>query len=369
VVINVMNNGINSISSFTAHYMLDGGTTVNESISHTIQPDSSFTYTFPTPITVSGAGDHTLESWIVVNDDANRFNDTSELIITVVDNSTVTYPWSEDFETFANCGTDSDCEAEVCAVPNGWANLRNGNDDDIDWRTHNGPTPSNQFGAGPSIDHTLGTDQGKYMYTESSGNCNGEEAFLITPCIDLLYLKEPKLKFWYHMWGDNMGELHVDIFDGTTWTEDAITSISGDQGDAWTEAEINLLPWIHEKINVRFRGVTGSDWSSDMAIDDIELDGIPPAPGIYENAIDMTGIGVFPNPTEGKVTLRIKSNEVQNTNVEVYNTFGSLVTNHSFTSNAGTTNESMDLSELPKGIYILKVRSGDELKVVNLGVL
>ncbi len=78
------------------------------------------------------------------------------------------------------CGTDMNCMTEICPLDNGWENLSNGEEDDIDWRVNTGSTPST--GTGPSSD-VSGT--GNYLYLEASGGCNGLEALLVSPCIDL----------------------------------------------------------------------------------------------------------------------------------------------------------------------------------------
>lgn len=67
-----------------------------------------------------------------------------------------------------------------------------------------------------------------------------------------------------------MGDLYVDIFDGSSWTL-GVSSISGNQGDSWEERVVDLASYVNKTINIRFRGVTGNDWGSDMALDDIQV--------------------------------------------------------------------------------------------------
>ena len=99
-----------------------------------------------------------------------------------------------------------------------------------------------------------------------------------TPCIDLTSASLPELKFWAHMFGSNMGELHVDVLSQGQWFLDVIQPIVGNQGNAWFEKTASLTPYVGQVIVVRFRGITGSGIASDMAIDDLSIVEVNSAP-------------------------------------------------------------------------------------------
>jgi Leucine-rich repeat (LRR) protein len=73
--------------------------------------------------------------------------------------------------------------------------------------------------------------------------------------------------------------------------------------------------------------------------------------GVEESVFDK--VVVYPNPTKGEVNI----NNVALDKVTVYNTIGQLV--KSFTLDSGNTNNSIDLSELPKGVYYLYLINQD----------
>jgi hypothetical protein len=90
------------------------------------------------------------------------------------------------------------------------------------------------------------------------------------------------------MYGTAMGDLYVDVYDGT-WHL-AVWSRSGQQhtssSDPWSQAIVDLSDYGNTSgVKLRFRGITGSSYTSDMAIDHINLhavgdedgDGIPDA--------------------------------------------------------------------------------------------
>lgn len=179
-------------------------------------------------------------------------------------------PLTLDFEGDGLCGTGTDCGATVCAIGNGWVNLTNGSEDDIDWRVDENGTPSG--GTGPSVDANPGTAAGNYVYLEASGSCSDQTAILQSPCIDLAGASA--VSFKYHMFGGNMGSLHLDVFADGVWNQDVMAAISGDQGDIWQTQMVDLSLFSGQIIKLRFRGVTGNGFESDMALDDISVSNV-----------------------------------------------------------------------------------------------
>jgi len=174
----------------------------------------------------------------------------------------------ENFDNQSTCGTATDCETEVCNIDGNWSNVNNGSDD-VDWRVDKNGTPSSN--TGPSIDHTLGTASGQYVYLETS-SCYGKTALLKSKCMNLSSYESASLSFWYHMYGAAMGTLTVDIeVDGVTTS--AIATITGDQGDQWLQKNIDLTAHKGNAVYITIKGFTGTSFTSDIALDDIEVTG------------------------------------------------------------------------------------------------
>lgn len=248
-----------------------------------------WTFTPNTVTFINGTSDTSASPVVVFNAQAdydvqlvasNAIGADSLLLVDhVIVNGGAALPFGESFESFANCGTDIDCAATVCALDNDWINEANGIDDDIDWRTHNGSTAS--ANTGPSFDHTTQTFVGKYLYLEASNNCNLATATLKSPCIDLTNTVNPVFSLWYHMFGSDMGSLFVDIYSNGAWVTNVGPALSGDQGDLWQEMTVNLSAYIGQSIRIRVRGRTGNGFESDLAIDDLLVYDIntPPVAG------------------------------------------------------------------------------------------
>lgn len=269
VTLRFTNNGSSAASNIPVAYSFNGGPAVSETYTGTVASGASANHTFAATVNLSAAGTYTLDAWVDFSGDGNSYNDSLSQSTTIqTAGAMVNLPQTQNFESFGTCGTGNDCGATICNLGSGWTNSANGSDDDIDWRVGDGPTPS--ANTGPDVDHTLGTGQGKYVFLEASA-CFGATAEMLSPCIDLTGSTGPQLSFWYHMYGANMGTLHVDVLSNGAWTLDAMPAISGNQTNLWRQATVNLSPFAGTVINVRFRGTTGSDFASDMALDDIGL--------------------------------------------------------------------------------------------------
>ncbi len=157
--------------------------------------------------------------------------------------------------------------------------------DDIDWTRYSGSTPSSSTGPSSACDGTY------YLYTEaSSSGYPDKQAILEGPCFDLSSLSNPELRFCYHMYGIDMGDLSLEVSDGNCTSWIAVWSLSGNQGDSWYEAAIDLSAYSGSTIKVRIIGVTGSNYKSDMAIDYVT---------VADVALDAPVLKEEPNVTPG----------------------------------------------------------------------
>lgn len=283
---NIRNSGFGFYSNFNVHFKL-GTQLLSESYNFLMVPNSDTTLFFNSKVAVpSTAEQGVLE--VDLSGDGNPYNDSILVNYYPQTAATIAPIWSEDFESFDNCGTNTDCGATTCDMENGWTNEVSFVVDDIDWRTNSGGTQSNQ--TGPSFDHTTSTTLGKYVYLEASGDCNEQTALLVSPCIDLGPAEEPVLSFWYNMYGADMGSLHVDVFDGQSWTLDVMSPITGNQGTQWLQRLVDLSDFNGQIVNVRFRGITGDAFRSDMAIDDIMI--LHPPIANFSYGVQMDGVTV-----------------------------------------------------------------------------
>lgn len=179
-----------------------------------------------------------------------------------------TLPIAEDFELETNAIS---CNPTGVTIASPFFN--NSTTDTDEWDVDNGGTTS--LNTGPATDHNPGTAAGKYLYTETSG-CNTNEANLESVFMDWTTNTSVTVEFWYHMQGASMGTMHFDIRNGNNpWQMDFVPSWT-DNLNAWQLRSIlvndtNYLGANGDSVQIRIRGLTGSSFTSDMAIDDINI--------------------------------------------------------------------------------------------------
>ena len=255
----------------------------------------------------------------------------------------VTLPYAESFESSIGAWTQSTA-------------------DDINWTRDASGTPSS--GTGPSS----GAAGSWYMYVEASGNGTGypnKRAILNSPCLDLSGKSSASFNFSYHMYGaSDMGTIALEVSDnnGTSWT--SLWSQSGNKGNSWLSASVDLSAYVGGGVQLRFNRVTGSTWQADIAIDNISVTGVNNFnPGIAgggqtTNSLlggangDTTAFSIYPNPVKGN-TLNVTVLNATATDYVIYNMIGQVVAKHAFTN-------TIDVSTLNSGVYMIQVNAGDE---------
>ncbi|MFP6686051.1 MAG: MYXO-CTERM sorting domain-containing protein, partial [Polyangiaceae bacterium] len=193
----------------------------------------------------------------------------------------VTLPYSQNFDAFTICSNS--CSV-LCPLSESWTNAVN---NDTDWRSYSGPTTSS--GTGPSSDHTSGN--GNYLYIESSVPCNPSyEATMWTPPLDLTAAVNPVAGFYYHIYGADLGTLHIDILDANQIViQQDVIPVLGGNDNSWRKTSIDLNPYKGQTIHIQFRGVTGGGFESDIAIDDL----------LVEDAVPDVGVTAITGPVSG----------------------------------------------------------------------
>ena len=254
------------------------------------------------------------------------------------------------FTNFINVGTnisllDEDFEDFNMLGKHGWTS-KDVSGNGYHWYTKFGDTQSSK--TGPSNYKNSKSNLNTYIYAEASGAQSGDVTEFISPCI-AVNNQNSELEFSYHMFGKDIGELHVDIKTDSGYVIDVIEPLTGSQqniqDDDFISQTVNLSSYANETIKVRFRAVRGSGWQGDIAIDNILVKTI-------DTAINDVVYKAYPNPIKDDL-LYVKNNDFEN--ISTY-----IVTNlvgQPFLS--GTlTNNPIDFSNLSSGTYLLSLSSG-----------
>ncbi|MBN1182429.1 MAG: T9SS type A sorting domain-containing protein [Bacteroidales bacterium] len=248
IMVKVINTGTIAKDTFMLIYSVDGGSTeVSELVIHHIAAGGEYIHTFATKADLSGAGTNNCYAYLAMNNDEIEFNNRISFTLTKAPASNT---FSQNFESYL--------------TGNGWsleAQSKNA------WSWNSGNTPTNY--TGPSTSH----GGSGYMFTPAYLGYPELTTSFYSPCLDFSTNDYGSLNFWSHMYGADMGEMHVDLLRPSGWENDALVfegqqQISGNE--AWQENAL-LLPNDVEQI--RIRSIAGSGLLSDMAVDDINISG------------------------------------------------------------------------------------------------
>ncbi|XP_052001082.1 MAM domain-containing glycosylphosphatidylinositol anchor protein 2 isoform X2 [Xyrauchen texanus] len=154
--------------------------------------------------------------------------------------------------------------------------------EEFDWTRHSAATRNTKYtpNTGPNSDHT-GSKQGFYMYIETSRpRQEGDKARLLTPSFSVApknpygnVVTNPTycVSFYYHMYGKHIGTLNVYLRQKSQTGQDAsVWTLSGNQGDRWRQARVNIHPT--SSFQIVLEGIRGAGIEGDIAIDDVTIE-------------------------------------------------------------------------------------------------
>jgi len=117
--------------------------------------------------------------------------------------------------------------------------------------------------------------------------------------------------------------------------------------------------------NFRYRFSFESDNGNNIFIDDINL---YPESWLNnpENNIENT-VSIFPNPTQNNSTINYFSATSEDLNITLYNVVGEKInTIYNGTVSSGNTQYDVNMEEMPRGIYIVKIENSNGIKSLKL---
>ncbi|KAL3835897.1 hypothetical protein ACJMK2_021358 [Sinanodonta woodiana] len=159
---------------------------------------------------------------------------------------------------------NSSCE-DICTFDDGLCSWVQGQTDDFDWKRQSGPAATNY--TGPQSGHSNGKAKvDYYMYINAASASKGGKAVLRHS--GFYRPGRACLSFWYHMYGDKMGQLRVDVQKNRE-SPFPVWSKNGDQGANWTIAAVDLE--VGPSVSFEFVGIRGNGVRGDMALDDVSL--------------------------------------------------------------------------------------------------
>ncbi|XP_056140347.1 enteropeptidase [Lampris incognitus] len=168
----------------------------------------------------------------------------------------------------ANISNLSNEEKVNCSFEQGFCFWRQQPNDAGNWLRFNGPTFP-PF-TGPNADHTLGSMAGYYIVTPPGP---GQRRFQIHSLPLTASTRPGCLRFWYHMFGEDVYQLRVlAVGPAAVGGELPVTVLfqkDGNYGDSWNYGQITFN--VTAEIVVMFEALKAAGMRNDIALDDISL--------------------------------------------------------------------------------------------------
>ncbi|MCQ2286612.1 MAG: T9SS type A sorting domain-containing protein, partial [Bacteroidales bacterium] len=321
----VMNAGSADIAEFKAYYQIGNGTPVEETVTETILPGATYTYTFTTPADLTVAAPATVKVWAVLENDTYNANDTLSAESGLVA-SVNTFPYKNTFDT---------------------------DEDILNWTLINGLNNPCYWGMN---DYGYWYHLGYGAYSSQYPEYTGGEDWLISSCIDF-EAKEYRLKFDYLV-NDPDYSTSFDIYLGK--------KVSDNQSDYEMIEQISMVaPEDWETYEGTFSvPEAGTYYIAFYAYNDgraMYLDNFEIEDNVSIADIENAKISLYPNPAQNEVSLR--SDDMMST-VNVYDMFGKNVANYQVDAMEAQIN----VSNLATGMYIAKIATENGIVVKKFAV-
>jgi hypothetical protein len=350
--VEVKNNGLNTISSITINYSIDGTPSSfvwNGSLASAVTTEINL------PTTVLSRGVHTLDVTTVIVNDTYSDNNQGTTSFYINDAGTV-------------------------GVVNPFTNASNA------LIVYNEGTSGAQWQRGTRTGGL--TSSGNTVYTTNlTGNYpDNIKTYLVSQCYNLSNVINPQISFamkydteqnWdivYVEYSTNFGTTWSVLGEmGPTWyNSDRTPSTTGTDcnncpGAQWTGLNTTLTTYtyplnaLNSETNIIFRIVFHSDQSvNDLGvnIDDFVINGT-----LSGQSFDLQNIVLYPNPSNGIFNVVSGANEI--TEIQVYDLTGKVIwTKKDFA--VSNSEIQINLSSISQGIYFVKISANNQSTVKRI---
>ena len=322
-------------------WSFNGGSPSNSS-------DSVATIVYNTP----GVYDVTLQ----ISDGTNSTSATSTNYITVLPNPGTPLPYTEGFEN-------------LTTFPDNYNYFIENDDNGQTWE----------------ITSTASSLGSKSLKLNNYGTTGGTEDRFVSGPIDLSVLDASEnflITFDYAYNKRNSADLeklriYVSKDCGDTWSlrkniqgdnlnsQTSSSAYTPSDKSEWTTVTIDNVTSSYYVSNFRYKIQFEGDGGNNIYIDNINL--YPESwLSTTENSVENS-ISVYPNPTANSSTINYFSTGNDNVNISLFNVIGEKVVDvYSGAVNTGNNQFEINLENLPKGIYIVKISDSTGIHTVKL---
>lgn len=250
----------------------------------------------------------------------------------IFDNFDLYTPGASDVQTAVNAGVTED---QVQLLGNGTANTFDTGSSDVMLDIN--ITDASNYGCTSASVTRAGTSGQSFQGTIAPALVT-DKTFTITPTTDNVsgtstlsfYFTEAELAGWEAITADNRNNLRIGKDNGSTVVDVASTITAF--GSNW-------------KVTGNFTtGIGGTYYFGNIAF-------------LSNSKFSFDNFGMYPNPAVNEVT--IKFNTTKDVSVDLFDINGRSVLNNNFKTQSSSFNQNIDISNLATGVYVVKIKSGD----------
>ena len=90
--------------------------------------------------------------------------------------------------------------------------------------------------------------------------------------------------------------------------------------------------------------------------------------GIKEQSKEVASLNIFPNPAKSAFNISLTNEKADGVNYEIMNALGQTVKKETLSTEKGEVNYAIDISNIPSGVYFVKVNVGNATSVKKLTI-
>ncbi len=364
ITVSITNVGSTPFMSTPITYVLNNGTPVTETITDTIKGGTNYIYTFNTKANFSVAGGYALDVYLTISPaDSIPANDT--LSVNIVRSPSTIMDTTATVDAFTDFETDNG-DFSAYGANSSWA-----------WGTPSSFYISSAFS---------GTKA--WVTGLTAGHNANELSYLETQCYDFsgLAATEPVYIQFKNIFKTQIGIDNVwmesSLDNGKTWTKvlasvTAVNWYTNTTTNVWSGFSnggvgvwipvVNELLGLGGKSKVKFRFVFESDGTNQnegFGIDDFRINLTVSAGDDLFNGDAL--LSIQPNPSNGQFNLIFNNYAKGVYQVAVMNVNGQLVNAENVAVASKFQSKPMNLDNLDKGVYFVKVTNGSSVTTQKL---
>lgn len=312
--INIKNYGSQNISNIPVYFSVNSTVTGPETVSNTITPGSSYTYSFTAKADLSAIGIYDIKVFTGLGGDGAAWNDTISLNIPSVT------PYDLSASTIIMGFEPGDNFSS-----NGW-NVLDANNDGITWGMQN-------------VD-PAGIHSGNYSFQSNLNQNLATDDWFFSPCLSLSTSKVYAVSFWVSM--ANARDFQIFLMNGQN-PANKVDTIGNYQGYATTYVlhSWNFTVPTDGDYNIGFHDLSGQSTNGSIFMDDMR---------IYEVSQYDGGVSAILLPQTGSCSLLVDDT----VSIRIINYGSDTISDIpvSYTVNGGTPVNETVIIDLPSGFYV-----------------